>query len=191
MQTFVMQNFTDDQTTELTPTPFRRFGEADRTETEKSEFKMVFCGDGGVGKTTMVKRMLTNGPFDPRYTPTLGVEVYPILHNESSYSVWDCAGQKKFGGLVDGYFLGADHVAIVYSCNPNTQKNLSLDYWVEIARRASPGAKISLVGNGTSNMYVSESVYKFCLDRPEIRHVRVDAKTMTGGQLRLNLLGTH
>ena len=39
-------------------------------------FKLVLVGDGGVGKTTFVKRHLT-GEFEKKYVATLGVEVRP------------------------------------------------------------------------------------------------------------------
>ena len=41
------------------------------------EFKLVLVGDGGVGKTTFVKRHLT-GEFEKKYIATLGVEVHPM-----------------------------------------------------------------------------------------------------------------
>ena len=40
------------------------------------EFKLILVGDGGVGKTTFVKRHLT-GEFEKKYVATLGVEVHP------------------------------------------------------------------------------------------------------------------
>lgn len=40
-------------------------------------FKLVLVGDGGVGKTTFVKRHLT-GEFEKKYVATLGVEVHPL-----------------------------------------------------------------------------------------------------------------
>ena len=40
----------------------------------KPTFKLVLVGDGGVGKTTFVKRHLT-GEFEKKYVATLGVEV--------------------------------------------------------------------------------------------------------------------
>ena len=40
-------------------------------------FKLVLVGDGGVGKTTFVKRHLT-GEFEKKYVATLGVEVHPV-----------------------------------------------------------------------------------------------------------------
>lgn len=38
------------------------------------EFKLILVGDGGVGKTTFVKRHIT-GEFEKKYVATLGVEV--------------------------------------------------------------------------------------------------------------------
>ena len=45
---------------------------------EMPEFKLILVGDGGVGKTTFVKRHLT-GEFEKKYVATLGVEVHPLV----------------------------------------------------------------------------------------------------------------
>ncbi len=70
------------------------------------EFKLVLIGDGGVGKTTFVKRHLT-GEFEKKYIATLGVEVHPMVFHTSrgkiKFMVWDTAGQEKLSGLRDGY----------------------------------------------------------------------------------------
>ena len=70
------------------------------------EFKLVFVGDGGVGKTTFVKRHIT-GEFERRYIATVGVEVHPMVfytnHGYIRFNVWDTAGQEKLSGLRDGY----------------------------------------------------------------------------------------
>jgi GTP-binding nuclear protein Ran len=67
---------------------------------------MILVGDGGVGKTTFVRRHLT-GEFEKRYVATLGVEVHPLKFFTNlgpiQFNVWDTAGQEKFGGLRDGY----------------------------------------------------------------------------------------
>uniref|UniRef100_A0A4W5Q0C6 GTP-binding nuclear protein Ran n=1 Tax=Hucho hucho TaxID=62062 RepID=A0A4W5Q0C6_9TELE len=72
------------------------------------QFKLVLCGDGGTGKTTFVKRHLT-GEFEKKYVATLGVEVHPLVFHTTrgtiKYNVWDTAGQEKFGGLRDGYYI--------------------------------------------------------------------------------------
>lgn len=40
---------------------------------------------------------------------TLGVEVHPLSFHTNrgqvSFNVWDTAGQEKFGGLRDGYYI--------------------------------------------------------------------------------------
>uniref|UniRef100_A0A8C7YKI4 GTP-binding nuclear protein Ran n=1 Tax=Oryzias sinensis TaxID=183150 RepID=A0A8C7YKI4_9TELE len=70
--------------------------------------QLVLVGDGGTGKTTFVKRHIT-GEFEKKYVATLGVEVHPLMFHTNrgpiKYNVWDTAGQEKFGGLRDGYYI--------------------------------------------------------------------------------------
>merc|ERR1711941_129567 len=80
-------------------------------------FKLILVGDGGVGKTTFVKRHLT-GEFEKKYVATLGVEVH-LLKFHTSYghlifNVWDTAGQEKFGGLRDGYYIQGQCAIIMF-----------------------------------------------------------------------------
>ncbi len=74
-----------------------------------ASFKLVLVGDGGVGKTTFVKRHLT-GEDEKKYEATVGVEVRPLdfhtTRGKIRFNVWDTAGQEKFGGLRDGYYIG-------------------------------------------------------------------------------------
>ena len=43
------------------------------------------------------------------FSATLGVEVHPLVFHTNrgpiKYNVWDTAGQEKFGGLRDGYYI--------------------------------------------------------------------------------------
>lgn len=77
-------------------------------EADVPSFKCVLVGDGGTGKTTFVKRHLT-GEFEKKYVATLGVEVHPLVFHTNRgpirFNVWDTAGQEKFGGLRDGYYI--------------------------------------------------------------------------------------
>lgn len=75
-------------------------------------YKLVLVGDGGCGKTAYSKKIRT-GSFEPKYVATLGVEVHPIKFQTTNgrsfcFNVWDTAGQDKFGGLRDSYYLKAD-----------------------------------------------------------------------------------
>jgi GTP-binding nuclear protein Ran len=91
-------------------------------------FKVVLIGDGGTGKTTFVKRHLT-GEFERKYVATLGVEVYPLpfytTHGPVLFDVWDTAGQEKFGGLRDGYYINGQCGIIMFDVTARvTYKNV-------------------------------------------------------------------
>lgn len=55
-----------------------------------------------------MKRHLT-GEFEKKYEPTIGVEVHPLdfttNRGKIRFYCWDTAGQEKFGGLRDGYYI--------------------------------------------------------------------------------------
>lgn len=50
------------------------------------------------------------GEFEKKYVATIGVEVHPLdfhtTRGKIRFNVWDTAGQEKFGGLRDGYYIG-------------------------------------------------------------------------------------
>ena len=50
---------------------------------EVPQFKCLLVGDGGVGKTTFVKRHVT-GEFEKKYVATIGVEVSAFLLSPAS-----------------------------------------------------------------------------------------------------------
>lgn len=113
------------------------------------EFKLVLIGDGGVGKTTFVKRHLT-GEFEKKYIATLGVEVHPMPfhtnHGQVIFNVWDTAGQEKLGGLRDGYYIGGNCGIIMFDvCSRITYSNVPK--WFKDLTRVCEGIPIVLVGN--------------------------------------------
>jgi len=114
-----------------------------------ADFKLVLVGDGGVGKTTFVKRHLT-GEFEKKYIATLGVEVHPMPFFTSKgqilFSVWDTAGQEKLGGLRDGYYIGGHCGIIMFDvCSRITYQNVPK--WYKDLVRVCENIPIVLVGN--------------------------------------------
>jgi GTP-binding nuclear protein Ran len=111
-------------------------------------YKICLIGDGGVGKTTFVKR-LRNGEFQTKYFATMGVSVEPLLLMTSigpiKIDVWDTAGQEKFRGLQEGFYVDAHGFIIMYDVtNANSYKNLA--NWYKEVRDQSPKPMV-LVGN--------------------------------------------
>ncbi|XP_028640888.1 GTP-binding nuclear protein Ran-like [Grammomys surdaster] len=81
------------------------------------QFKLVLVGNGGTGKTMILKRHLT-GEFEKKYVATQGVEVHPLVFHTNrgpiKFNVWDTAGQEKFRGLRDGYYIQAQCAIIIF-----------------------------------------------------------------------------
>jgi GTP-binding nuclear protein Ran len=116
---------------------------------EAVTFKLVLVGDGGVGKTTFVKRHLT-GEFEKKYVATLGVEVHPLGFTTNrgpiTFNVWDTAGQEKFGGLRDGYYIQGQCAIIMFDVTSRiTYKNVPT--WHKDLVRVCENIPIVLCGN--------------------------------------------
>merc|ERR1711893_112594 len=112
-------------------------------------FKMVLVGDGGTGKTTFVKRHIT-GEFEKKYVATLGVEVHPLVFHTNRgpirFNVWDTAGQEKFGGLRDGYYIQGQCAVIMFDVTSRvTYKNVP--NWHRDLVRVCENIPIVLCGN--------------------------------------------
>ncbi|KAI3962716.1 hypothetical protein MKW92_008914, partial [Papaver armeniacum] len=112
-------------------------------------FKLVIVGDGGTGKTTIVRTHLT-GEFEKKYEPTIGVEVHPLdFHSNVGlvrFYCWDTAGQEKFGGLRDGYYIHGQCAIIMFDVTARlTYKNVPT--WHRDLCRVCENIPIVLCGN--------------------------------------------
>ncbi len=113
-----------------------------------ARFKLILVGDGGVGKTTFITRHRT-GEFEKRYIPTLGIDVNPLPfytnlpHSQIVFNVWDTAGQEKFGGLKDGYYIGGQAVIVMFDLTAKITYQ-SVPHWIKDVRRVC-GTNVPIV----------------------------------------------
>lgn len=109
-------------------------------------FKVILVG--GVGKSTLVKRHAT-GDFEKKYIATLGVDVTP-LRFQTNYgpmviNVWDCAGQEKFGGLRDGYYVQAQGAILAFDLTSRVTLS-NMGKWAKDVHRVCQNIPIVLCG---------------------------------------------
>ncbi len=112
-------------------------------------FKCVLVGCGGVGKTAFVMRHLVN-KFRQKYTPTLGVEVHPLVFNTTfgqiRLNIWDTAGMEQYGGLRDGYYIEAQCAIVMFDiANKLTYRSIGSFY--EHVRDICGSIPIVLIGS--------------------------------------------
>ena len=113
------------------------------------KFKIVLCGEGGIGKTTYCKTVSQQSAnSEKKYLPTIGAELnnyhVSLLDSNSCFDyrfdIWDTgmykydqcwltlllqAGPEKFGRLRDGFYMHANVVFISFDLTSRfTYKNI-------------------------------------------------------------------
>eukprot|EP01012_Entosiphon_sulcatum_P002485 TRINITY_DN10528_c0_g1_i1.p1 TRINITY_DN10528_c0_g1~~TRINITY_DN10528_c0_g1_i1.p1 ORF type:complete len:371 (-),score=59.91 TRINITY_DN10528_c0_g1_i1:3-1091(-) len=90
-----------------------------------AQYKLLLVGDSGAGKSTLLHRLLHTEELAPRYVPTIGVAQSTLRCPPPSaveFDVWDTAGNPAFGGMRDGYYIGARCAVLVL----NSQSHVAL-----------------------------------------------------------------
>ena len=138
-------------------------------------FKIVLIGDGGVGKSAFIARHSGIEIFDPAYNATLGVDVHPIVINTSYgpivFDMWDVAGQEKFAGMADGYYINAKAAIVMFDVGSlTTRKNMAK--WIDMYVKVVPdtpifvcGTKVDIVkARAVSTTSISHSLARMGID---------------------------
>jgi Ras-related protein Rab-6A len=81
------------------------------------KFKIVFLGDQGVGKTSIIKRFIFDN-FDENNSATIGVDLISknitVDGKTVRLNLWDTAGQERFRCLIPGYIRDSNVAIAVY-----------------------------------------------------------------------------
>ena len=113
------------------------------------KIKLVLVGDAGVGKSSWLSKLQT-GEMLSSYIPTIGVSVsehtYKSARGDIKYNIWDTAGQEIYGGLRDGYFIGADAGIVFYDAN-SVHTRGAASCWRRDLLRVAGGIPVVMVAN--------------------------------------------
>ena len=110
---------------------------------------VVIAGDANVGKTSLIRRYCA-GMFEESRVATIGVDfqikIVEVGGKIIKLSIWDIAGQERFGAFRDTFYRGARSVAMVYDVtDPASLENLPR--WNAEITRICPTAQFVAVGN--------------------------------------------
>lgn len=112
--------------------------------------KVVILGHFGVGKTSLIRRFVTN-QFSDQYKVTIGVhiskKVVTLTAQESiSMILWDLEGTDSLDQIRDAYLLGTHGVIFVFDVTrPSTFQQLNKD--LKIVSNKLPDRPLLVVGN--------------------------------------------
>lgn len=117
----------------------------------RSAIKVTLGGDGGVGKTSLIRRLCT-GQFDATRVMTIGVEfhIYDIPQDEASTRliVWDVSGQDHFAFTRRAFYRGSKGVGLIYDVGDRNSFE-RMERWYNEIREALPKVPVVLAGNKT------------------------------------------
>jgi small GTP-binding protein len=111
--------------------------------------KVVFAGDGAVGKTSLIRRYC-EGKFEESRVETIGVDfqtqTVDLPQGMVKLSIWDMAGQDRFEVIRAGFYRGSRSTALVYDVTePETLANLSR--WKDEVLNAVHEQPFIVIGN--------------------------------------------
>ena len=126
----------------------------DQKKDQKLFFKLIVCGTGGVGKTSLIRRYVEN-KFEENYLMTLGMDptntIIEVDLGEGktvpvNLIIYDVAGQDRFQSLREVFFRGAHGALLVFDLTrPETLDELE-KWYRDLYDRAGPVPTL-LIGN--------------------------------------------
>jgi len=151
----------------------------------KKTVKVIVSGDGGVGKTSFLNR-LVNDSFDDNSELTRGVDFYSksiyVNGTEFNFVMWDFAGQSQFKTLLNGFVEGSLAAFILFDLTRiNTIENLY--EWI-VTLETFGHIPIILIGtkNDLITPYESQSINNYISEIKQeyeniITYIKISSKT--------------
>jgi small GTP-binding protein len=114
-----------------------------------SRQKIIFCGDAGVGKTSIINSLMGQ-KFSEEYEPSIGVDFFSKTIRYKGrlikLQIWDSAGQEKFKSLIPNYIRGSCLIFLIFDVSQKTTYD-HLNDWIKFINNIENSGIIIVVGN--------------------------------------------
>ena len=149
---------------------------------QTSRQKIIFCGDAGVGKTSIINSIMGQ-KFSAEYEPSIGVDFFSKTVRYKGklikLQIWDSAGQEKFRSLIPNYIRGSSLIFLIFDV-AKKESFQHLNEWIKFITDIENG-NIVIIGNKIDlkeREVTKEEAEKFCKD-VKYEYYEVSAKEGT------------
>ncbi len=146
--------------------------------------KVLLLGDGAVGKTSLIRKFVTD-KFSDDYITTIGTK---ITKKDLSYDedttltlmIWDILGQKGYKSIQSTSYRGAEGAMIVCDLTRKETLDSMVEYWIPELQKVTGPVPMVFVGNKCDlidQRQISEDDLKAIARKYECKSFASSAKT--------------
>jgi small GTP-binding protein len=130
--------------------------------------KIIVAGDGGVGKTSLIRRYVSDC-FNPAERITIGCDFYTkVLKTDNGqhfkFQIWDVGGQEQFRALLPLWSKGSKGAILAFDVG-SIESYLHLDEWLSMVLDGGMTEKFPIVVVGNKKDLSDGSIRESDLDQ--------------------------
>jgi small GTP-binding protein len=131
-------------------------------EINNEGIKIVFIGESGVGKTSIIKRFIDNS-FEANMEPSFGGSFLAksLLFNDGEklrFDIWDTAGQERYRSLTQMFYQDAKIAILVYDITRYNSYDELTKFWFKKVKENTRSDTILVLVANKSDLVEQEEV---------------------------------
>eukprot|EP01080_Neovahlkampfia_damariscottae_P000888 gene888-9799_t len=139
---------------------------------EYSRLPILILGDGGVGKTCLLKTLKEGIDKDMKFEVTHGVNISDLKINgkngETIFTTFDFGGQKVFHSLHPFFMVKKSIFIITYNLRYGP---LNVEYWLHSVKTRSPKSSIVIVATHSDSVDEDSFPFHLKMKFPQIKDI--------------------